>query len=337
MKRYWEIREKIRENQFVTSLAYLLQGMRARFDNQFAKTMRSASAAAGSAEGVALCIRIRDEAPNLRELVEYYLAAGVRHIFFYEARSTDDFHSVLDPFVQSGDVTLIENWPHVPISPAAEHDCALRCVGKYAWMGCVDADEFVVVANHQRIDDVLAALPASQPALALHWRFFGSGGHIQRPQMPVIAAYTLREQQTNRHVKLFLRPERAVLCRNSHSWYFTGFLSAALNERGERVLGSTHLPAASEKIWINHYYHKSMEEFQARGRRVSVLDKVGIQFNSRTPERGADYESHSNAVKDLSAVSYHLALCQRQGCSVCAALILRAPEGQEVAESVLSQ
>jgi hypothetical protein len=299
---------------------YIAQILRNSRTGEFRSKVVQAAKGSPRGQGVALCMRIRDEAPNLRELVEYYLAAGVSHLFFYEAKSKDDFHAVLDPFVRSGVVTLIENWPHVPISTAAEHDCVLRCIGRYAWMGCIDADEFVVVEGNVPIDAFLNSLPPRYPALALHWRCFGSNGHIERPSGPVIAAYTRRENRTNRHVKVFIRPERVASCRNSHSWYYRGFFSTARDVNGMRVYASTAVPPAVERAWINHYAHKSAAEYALKLSRVSILDTVGMKFRNSTPERGREYELKANELFDQSALLYHKALCHRQDCSICSAV-----------------
>jgi hypothetical protein len=317
---YWKLRESLRSNPVVAKAVYLAQSFGYWMCGDVGRKIRNAAKAAGTGDGVALCIRIRDEAPNLRELVEYYLAAGVRHIFFYEARSGDDFHAVLDPFVEAGVVTLIENWPHVPISPAAEHDCVLRCIGRFAWLGCIDADEFVVIGDGRKIDAFLHSLPQKVPALALHWRYYGSNGHIKRPALPVILAYSRRHAETNRHVKVFLRPERATRCRNSHTWFYSGAFAAAKNENGRNVYGSISLPPTSEHAWINHYFHKSKEEFDAKGSRASVLDVVGMNFNYRTAAKGAEHDATANAVEDLAAVEYHRSVCRLRDCSICAAL-----------------
>jgi hypothetical protein len=293
---------------------------------EFRDKVIQAAKASPPGKGVALCVRIRDEAPNLQEFVEYYLAAGVSHIFIYESRSEDDFHAVLDPFVRAGVVTLVERWPYVPASPAAEHDCILRCIGRYAWMGCIDADEFVVIKNNVRIDEFLDAWPSRYPAVAIHWRQYGSSGHATRPSGPVIAEYSRREEEPNRHVKVFVRPERVARCRNSHSWYYRGLFATAVNEKKQRVYSSTSSQPTVGSIWINHYHHKSEAEYRAKTNRSSILDELALKFNNRTPERGKDYEKSANAVVDLCAIVYHRALCRRPDCSICAS---DRPEGFE--------
>src|SRR5579871_2843036 len=183
---YWAIREKIRLNPLVSRSIYIAQStLKLCSSNQFSSQVVAAAKGTPRNDRVALCIRIRDEAPDLREFVEYYLAAGVDHLFFYEARSVDNFREVLEPFIRSGEVTLIDNWPHIPVSPAAEHDCVLRCIGHYAWLGFIDADEFVVIRDGRPIPEFLKQVPDRYPALALHWRMYGSNGHVTRPDLPI--------------------------------------------------------------------------------------------------------------------------------------------------------
>ena len=318
---YWTVREKVRLNPVVSKLIYLTQSTQKLFSrSDFTSRVKAATASAGRGQGVALCVRIRDEAPDLKEFVEYYLAAGVSQIFFYEARSVDNFREVLEPFIERRVVTLIDNWPHIPISPAAEHDCILRCIGRYEWVGCIDADEFVVIRDGRSIPDFLRSVSDRHPAVALHWYMFGSSGHIKRPDLPVTLAYSRRQASPDLHVKVFVRPERVRCQRNSHSWYYRGIFSAAVNENGDKIWGSTAVPATAKTAWINHYYHKSLEEFERKAKRASILDRVGIQFNSRTPQRGAAYERTANEVLDLAAADYHRRLCTAVNCSICSSI-----------------
>jgi glycosyltransferase involved in cell wall biosynthesis len=329
---YWTIREKIRLNPIVSQSIYIAQSALQLFSrSEFSSQVVDAAKRTGAGDGIALCVRIRDEAPDLREFVEYYLAAGIRQIFFYEARSGDNFREVLEPFIAAGHVTLIDDWPHIPISPAAEHDCVLRCIGRYAWLGCIDADEFVVIRDGRTIPEFLSQVSSRIPALALHWRAYGSNGHIKRPDLPVILAYSRRQTEPNFHVKVFVRPERVRFQRNPHSWYYRGLFSAAANEKNKKVWGSTAVPPTAEIAWINHYYHKSLEEFQRKGKRSSIHDRVGIQFNSRTQERGEAYERTANEFVDYSAVNYHRGLCALADCSICKAIAgFPSPSGFEV-------
>ena len=79
----------------------------------------------------------------------------------------------------------------------------------------------------------------------------------------------------------------------------------AVNEKRKPVLGSISLPPTAETAWINHYHHKSDEEYFAKASRKSVLDQVGIRYQNRNLERHAETETRQNAVTDTSAPEYY--------------------------------
>ncbi|MGD1070154.1 MAG: glycosyltransferase family 92 protein [Bryobacteraceae bacterium] len=306
---YFKAREVIRLNPFVGSGIYLAQSLCYANAGEFRGRVVEAARKSGPGKGVALCCRIRDEALYLNEFIEYYLAAGVDHFFFYEKLSKDHFCDVLAPWVARGVATVFDNWPHIPVSPTAEEDCILRCIGRYEWTGFIDADEFVVIKDGRAIGEFLADY-RRHPAVALHWYMYGSNGHRLRPAGPVIAEYTRREPHPNLHVKCFVRPPLVARYRNSHSWYYRG-MRCAVNEAGKSVRGSFALPPTAARAWINHYHHKSDRDYFEKAARKSVLDKVGMTFEVRSTQRHIDGEAKANAVVDECAVDYYIERCRR--------------------------
>lgn len=305
---YFKIREPVRLNSQVSRATYLLQSLRYSNFGSFRRQVLTAQRATNEGKGVALCCRIRDEARYLAEFVEYYLAAGITHFFFYEKLSEDHFADILTPYISRGLVTLSADWPHVPVSPSAEQDCVLKCIGRFNWVGFIDADEFVVIQDGRSIGEFLAGY-ARYPAVALHWLMFGSNGHKQRPKGPVIAEYTRRETAPSRHVKCFVRPECVANYRNSHCWFYEK-MRCAVNELERKVTGSISQPPTAERAWINHYHHKSNEDYFEKAARKSVLDVAGINFKNRTLDRHRASEVKTNAVTDFSSLNYYLERCR---------------------------
>lgn len=305
---YFKLREKIRRNLFVCRTIYFGQSLvYSNFGAFRRKVLRATKKHTGKPRGVALCCRIRDESRYLEEFIEYYRAAGIEHFFFYEKLSKDNYRAVLEPYVDRGIVTLLDGWPHVPVSPAAEHDCILRAVGRFEWVGFIDADEFVVIRDHSSIGEFLSKY-RTQDGVALHWYMFGSNGHTDRPGGSVIAEYTRRASDPNRHVKCFVRPEGVARCRNSHSWYYR-WMRHAVTENYREVSGSTNVPPSAEWAWINHYHHKSDQDYFEKAARKSVLDTVGIRFETRSTERHLGSQGKDNAVIDDCAVQYYRSRC----------------------------
>lgn len=306
---YFRVRERLRFSPTFNKTVYLAQSLWfARFGRLVRESRRARSADLG--HGVALCLRFRDEARYLGEWLEYHIAAGVEHFFLYNNFSADDYAAVLRPWVDSGQVTLID-WPRTPASPAAEEDCIRRALGRYAWVGFLDADEFIVIRDGRSIGEFLTGFGRS-PGVGLHWRMFGSSGHHKRPDAPVIVAYQRRNPVPNRHIKTFVRPERAAQCRNSHAWFYHP-RGLAVDDGGKPLYGSVDMAPAADTAWINHYYCKSEEDYLEKAGRRSTLDRVGINFPTRRAGRVAEDLLKNNEVPDTCAVKYYRARCVALG------------------------
>jgi len=59
----------------------------------------------------------------------------------------------------------------------------------------------------------------------------------------------------------------------------------AVTENCREVSGSTNVPPSAEWTWINHYHLKSDQDYFEKAARKSVLDTVGIRFETRSSER----------------------------------------------------
>lgn len=294
----FRLREAIRLFPLVSKSLYMLQNIGAALSGRLSAARPPPGV---KPSGVAVCLRFRDEARYLDEWINYYVAAGVRHFFLYNNFSADNFQSVLAPHLAAGAVTLVD-WPRKPASPGAEEDCIRRAIGRYEWLGFLDADEFVVVKDGRSIPDYLGDF-GNAPGVALHWYYFGSNGHRTRPVSGVIQGYIRRQSGPNRHVKCFVRPERVTQNRNSHSWFFRN-ARWAVDELRRPVLGSIGAPTAAH-AWINHYYCKSLEDFEEKAQRISTLDIAGIKYPTRKVQNAEAAIQASNDVEDLSAIEYY--------------------------------
>lgn len=302
---YFRVRYRVRRNRAVAAIVYMVPNI------YFAISawLSSPSPRRGGTLGrVALCLRFRDEAPFLAEWIDYHVAAGVDHFFLYNNFSEDDYRSVLGPAIAAGRVTLID-WPRIPASPDAENDCLSRTTGRFDWVGFIDADEFVVIADNKSIPDYLDS-HGDVCAVALHYFYFGSNGHKERPRGRVIDAYTKREKGPNSHFKVFVRPDMTVRNRNSHNFYYRG-ARRAVNELGQPVDGSMHEPPSAQRAWINHYAYKSLQDYLAKAARRSTLDKSGMREPMRLADGAEDAMLLANDVTDTRAREYLAARQER--------------------------
>lgn len=307
---YFAIRERLRFAPVVNKTIYLAQSLYRSHFGRLVADVRSSRRNPGNPEGVAVCLRFRDEALYLAEWLEYHQAAGISHFYLYNNFSADNYLSVLEPWIEHGQVTLVD-WPRVPASPSAEEDCIRRALGRFRWVGFLDADEFVVIRDGRGIGEFLDGFP-HVPGVGLHWRFFGSSMHRVRPPEPVIAAYQHRARLPNCHIKTFLRPERVAQCRNPHSWFYYP-MSSAVGEHSNPLFGSLDMKPTADIAWINHYYCKSEEDYLHKAARPSTQDRVGIDFPTRRVERLDEELRKNNEILDPCAVEYYRARCAALG------------------------
>jgi hypothetical protein len=245
-------------------------------------------------------LRFKNEAKFLPEWICHHHLIGVEHFYLYNNNSDDNYSEVLAPFINKGLVTLIE-WPHQPASPGADHDCVARCVGLDEWLLCIDADEFVIpLKSNSLADEIRRVNP--RVALAINWRIFGSNGHTVSPRM-VMNSFTTRNEDTNRHVKVIVRPEECVKNLNSHSWIYKKF-QAAVDENKNPVYGSFNDKLPSERITIHHYYSKSAEDYLKKCNPSWWVDESSVKYRTHQEDFLKKVMLENNDIEDLSALRF---------------------------------
>ncbi len=134
---------------------------------------------------LSICAVFKNEAPHLKEWIEYHRLIGVDHFYLYNNRSSDDYLKALQPYIQKGIVTLI-HWSGVtethdlkaPFAealgtriPAYENAIKYRSVGKTKWLALLDVDEFLVPLGYDKITSLLKKHQNS-PAIVIDSNFF---------------------------------------------------------------------------------------------------------------------------------------------------------------------
>src|SRR2546425_7193021 len=97
---------------------------------------------------LAIASQFRDEAPYLKEWVEYHHMVGVDHFWLYNNSSKDNWEEALQPYVDSGLVEVFY-WPsetcnYQEFHTEANKDALRRAKGNTKWVALIDIDEFLV-------------------------------------------------------------------------------------------------------------------------------------------------------------------------------------------------
>lgn len=127
---------------------------------------------------ICICGIFKDEAPFLREWIEYHEMIGVEHFWLYNNNSRDNYKEVLEPYIQRGLVSLID-WPYNQAQMKAYKDFYDRYRHETQWYSFLDIDEFIVPKYEMSI---LAWLKKSGldrfPAIVMFFRMFGTSGRM---------------------------------------------------------------------------------------------------------------------------------------------------------------
>lgn len=209
----------------------------------------------------------RNEAPYLKEWVEYHHLAGVEHFWLYNNGSTDNWEEMLEPYIQSG-IVEVAYWPTPPDSSyiidqiEAFKDAIDKAKGKSKWIALVDLDEFIVPMKGSSIPDCLNTFFSDQSAIYVNWRNFGTS-HVHIPKgEPILfqlTASSLPSHSDNGVGKSIVRPEAVDLPK---VWYLHHFplvsdIHYVNGNRKKMAFNGIDLPSDGKHydnfIRINHY------------------------------------------------------------------------------------
>jgi hypothetical protein len=231
---------------------------------------------------VAICCIAKNEDHYLIEWVEYHLQIGVTRFYIYDNESTTPIANILSAYVKKG-IVKVEHFPGFKMQMKAHKHCLANHGSECEWIAFIDLDEFIVPKTQNgNLGDFLDNYKKFG-GLGIHWRVFGSNGHLERPEKSQLESYTKRSLVTedmNRHIKSVVQPRHIKSVPKDPHHFKYRFGKYCVNENFERIDGplATH---TSNKIQLNHYFVRSLEDFRlkvARGRADSEMQRTVEEF-----------------------------------------------------------
>ena len=203
----------------------------------------------------------RNEAPYLKEWIEFHRLVGFESFHLFDNLSTDLPEKVLAPYIAEGIVRLT-SWPidYTDVYEWTEVQCLAyeralyTASGKTKWLALLDVDEFLFSVDGPLIE-VLSPFE-NQGGVAVNWQVFGTSNvaKIGKGQR-MIEELTLKapfDHVTNHYIKSIVRPECVKECTNAHSMtYHAGF--GQVNTKGARFEGCLSPTVEISPLRINHY------------------------------------------------------------------------------------
>jgi len=155
---YFTIREKLRFNPMVNKGLCLGQSLYRSHFGRLVDDLRRSPKAARAAKGAALRLRSREEGRSPAEWLEYHHAAGVDHFYLCDNCRAHNDREVADPWLKAGLATVVE-WPKTPAYPFAKEDFIRQAPGRFARVGFLDADEFLVIRDRRSVGEFPEGFP----------------------------------------------------------------------------------------------------------------------------------------------------------------------------------
>lgn len=128
---------------------------------------------------VSVCAIFKNEAPYLKEWIEFNKLVGIEHFYMYNNNSEDNFREVLQPYINKGLVTLVE-WPYNQMQMEAYKDGISKFASETKWMGFIDIDEFIIPKSTDNIYEFLKPFEKNRGAVNIYWKLYGTSGKVNR-------------------------------------------------------------------------------------------------------------------------------------------------------------
>lgn len=253
--------------------------------------------------GTAVVAAARDEGVNFLEWLAHHRAVGFEHVFVYTNANRDGSDALYELLAQNGLITYIQNETGAIASPqvkAYEHSIHfLHELRDFEWVAYLDIDEFFVPSRSYdySICNLLQALKQTHPdsspgAVCFNWDWYGSSGTVMRE--PGLVQDRFKYSTPHPLVKSVIRLADVKSMRCIH---IPEFNSHVVNSAFKPIDVSDYMinPPEFSGGKVNHYYHKSFEEFGVKrdrgegssaggqtGKDVETFFVWNIQSNSET-------------------------------------------------------
>lgn len=226
---------------------------------------------------IAICSIFKDEAPWLKEWIEYHKILGVSHFRLYNNESSDNYLDVLEPYIKSGEVILLDwpnqegdltNWACLRQWPACI-DGLINLKNIAKWVALIDIDEFILPLEDPNLIVFLDKYEA-YPAVVLNWQCFGTSYITEQPEGKLlIETLTSKAQEFSRlnmPVKSVVRPEFVNIDQIGWPPHTVSYLQNRKAVFPDYVFRKETLDQSKRKIHpykcvINHYVHRTEDFF----------------------------------------------------------------------------
>ncbi|MDR2717115.1 MAG: glycosyltransferase family 92 protein [Treponema sp.] len=208
---------------------------------------------------------VKNETPYIAEWIEYHLLVGVQKFFIYDNESTDNLREYLESYIKDG-IVEYTYFSGKRQQLVAYNEIISRYKYSSFWIVFIDIDEFLVPILAETISEFLHDFE-DIPGIEINQMLYGSSGHLKKTAGLVIERFkdhSPYDHPINRGVKSIVNPRYVFYMATAHvAEYYNGEHSVS-TEKIKNIEGSLDRLSLHDKMRINHYGVKSLEEFTSR-------------------------------------------------------------------------
>jgi hypothetical protein len=219
-----------------------------------------------------ICSIFKNEAPYLKEWIEFHKLQGVEHFYLYNNQSSDHYLEVLSSYINSNEVTLIDwdfgyqpaneftiNTPWNVKQIQAYQDCIDRFRCETKWMAVIDLDEFLFCPTGMKLCDFLKRYD-NYASLAVSWLCFGTSFIDELASDELVTENFIycsnRSEDRDFFYKSIIQPSKIEKPLTAH-----GFLpkKGYFNVDSQKKIISNpikNIDGKIDQVRINHYWTK---------------------------------------------------------------------------------
>lgn len=263
----------------------------------------------------------RDESPYLKEWIEFHKLVGVQHFYLFNNRSTDEYKSVLEPYIANGEVELFdwpyeasswENWLY-EVQASAYEACITFARGHSKWLAIIDIDEFLTPIRSDNVIDILKDYEI-YGGVGFNWKLFGNSGLLDlesnKLMIESLNMTAVHDRTTHFGIKSIVQPERVSGCHHPHYVvYNEGFFHVNSNKEPSINPDGVTNGVYYDKLVINHYWSRTGNYLYKKLQRWQKFASNVI------PESWPAYVESMNEVEDHTMDRFILPLRKLMGLS----------------------
>jgi len=274
----------------------------------------------------------KNESHIFKEWIDHYLNQGVDKFFLLDNGSTDEYYSILEPYIAAGKVDLVKDAKKYAQEELYNKHFLNKC-RRYEWVIVCDLDEFIYGRKYcSSIKDFLSKVHNNFSQVFIPWKMFGSNGFdtIDKEQpSSVISAFTKRINNNNDKNNKF----RSFIYKGKVKYIFsktivrTKYLvkigvhhSKTLNKRylTSYISKSNHIHEINDfteineniiensALHLNHYAIQSLDWFmRVKATRGDV--NAGVNENTRNKQYFQEYNFNDIDDLELSTITNNIA------------------------------